>query len=67
MGWHTHEEGFMNKNDIEEVKRMLDGIIGKLATAIGSEFSPKGSSDLIEEVRVLQKEITDILDKNRKD
>lgn len=57
----------MNEKDIEEVKRMLDGIIGKLATAIGSEFSPKGSSALIEEVRALQKEIEGILDKNRKD
>lgn len=57
----------MNGKDIEEIKRILDGIIGKLGTAIGGEFSPKGSSDLIEEVRALQKEIEDILDKNRKD
>lgn len=57
----------MNKKDIEEVKRMLDGIIGKLATAIGGEFSSQGSSELIEEVRALQREIEDILDKNRKD
>lgn len=57
----------MNEKDIEEVKRLLDGIIGKLGTAIGGEFSSKGGSDLIEEVRALQKEIEDILDKNRKD
>ena len=57
----------MNKKDIEEVKRMLDGIIGKLATAIGGEFSSQGSSELIEEVRALQNEIETILDKNRKD
>lgn len=56
----------MNEKDIEEVKRMIEGIIQKFGTAIGSEFSSKGSSELIGEVRALQKGIEYILEKNRK-
>lgn len=54
----------MNQNDLEEIERLVDSIISKLGTAIGTDFSQSGCSSLLAEARKLQSEIVTILKRN---